>query len=44
VEGLVRERDKIPVGIGVLQVRLGIALLGVNKVWELERVATSLER
>lgn len=41
VEGFVGERDEIPEGISVLQIRLGIALLGVDKVRELDRVATA---
>ena len=44
VQTLVREREKVPEGIGILPVGLGVALLGVDKVWELEGVTTMKKR
>lgn len=35
VEGFGDQGKEVPVRVGVFEVRLGVALLGVDKVWEL---------
>lgn len=35
VEGFGDQGEEVPVRVSVFEVRLGVALLGVNKVWEL---------
>ena len=38
------QRPEIPLSIGILAVRLGVALLGMHKIGELNRVANKKDR
>jgi len=44
VQGFRAQRPEVPHGVGILAVGLGIALLGVNEIKELQRIANEENR